>query len=162
MRLARILLPTDFSAHSYEGLRVAGTLAHQSGAELLIMHVINPAGKNGEWPTTDAARHHLEQLLQATQPACTDLRVTHALLDGDTAEEIGRYAKQQHVDLIVMGSHGRSGISRVLMGSVTSQIHRNAPCPVLTVRPKVRLRGDTKAWAHRKHHSLEPHSRSST
>ena len=61
MKLARILLPTDFSAHSLEGLRTAETLAQQSGAELLIVHVLDPSGndKHHDWPPTDAARRNL-------------------------------------------------------------------------------------------------------
>ncbi len=158
MKLAKILLPTDFSAHSYEGLRIAEVLAHQADAELLIVHVIDTSQGHGEWPTTDDARHHVEQLLCATRPACTDVRVTHALLEGATAAEVVRYAKHEDVDLIVIGSHGRSGLSRVLMGSVASSISAESPCPVLSVRPRVRLRGETKAWAHRKPHTLESHS----
>ncbi len=158
MKLTKILLPTDFSAHSYEGLRTAAALAHQSGAELLIVHVIDPAGKLGTWPTTDEARNHLGQLLLATQPACSDVTVTHTILEGGTAEEIVRFARQQHADLIVMGSHGRAGIPRVLLGSVAARVCDDAPCPVLTIRPKVRLLGETKAWAHRKPQALEPRS----
>lgn len=163
MKLTRILLPTDFSEHSYEGLRTAELLAHQSGAELLIVHVLDLAasGDLDESLATEAAKSDLEKRLCEIVTARPDLTVERTLLEGHTAEEIVRFARQRGVDLIVMGSHGRTGIPRVLLGSVATQVVHDAPCPVLTVRPRVHLRGDIKAWAHRKPQPREPRSPSS-
>lgn len=154
MKLAKILLPTDFSAHSYEGLRTARQLAQQSGAELLIVHVADPSDEHDP----DATKHDLEKRLSETMPAGPNLTVSHTLLEGDVAEEIVQFARQQQVDLIIMGSHGRTGIPRVLMGSVATLVVHHAPCAILTVRPKIRLRGDIKAWAHRKPEPHQPHA----
>ena len=160
MNWTKILLPTDFSAHSYEGLRVAEMLAHQSSAELLIVHIVDASRsrKQEDWPDTEAATRDLEKWLLEPTPPSRGLTVAHALLEGNTAEEIVRFARQRKIDLIVMGSHGRTGIPRALMGSVTTQVLHHAPCDVLTVRPRARSHGDTYAWAHRKH---ELHSSSS-
>jgi len=164
MKLAKILLPTDFSEHSYEGLRVAEMLAHQSGAELIIAHVLDPSasGEHDVWPLTDRARLKLQDRLLAVMPAQSKLTVNHALLEGPSAEEIIRCAAERQVDLIVMGSHGRTGLPRVLMGSVATQVLRHASCGVLTIRPRVRLRGDVKAWAHRVPRPGHPRSSSPT
>lgn len=162
MKLAQILFPTDFSAHSDEALHTAEILARQSGAALQIVHVFDPKekAKRGDCPGADEAKSGAKQRLLATMPAGPNLAVDHALLEGDTVDEIVRYASQHQVDLIVMGSHGRTGIPRVVLGSVTTQVVRHAACPVLTVRPKVRLRGKTKAWAHRKPTTGQPRSSS--
>jgi universal stress protein A len=153
MSWSKILLSTDFSTHSYEGLRMAEMLAHQSNAELLIVHVLDSSESHeqNDWPDTEAANRDLERWLLEPTPPSSNLTVSHALLEGNPAEEIVRCARQRQVDLIVMGSHGRTGIPRALMGSVTTQVLHHAPCDVLTVRPRVPLRGDIKAWAHRKH-----------
>jgi nucleotide-binding universal stress UspA family protein len=164
MRLTKILLPTDFSLHSYEGLRAAETLAQQSGAQLLIVHVVDPDedGDHEGQSGSDKARDNLEKRLFETMPARPNLTVSHALLEGDVAAEIVQFALREGVDLIVMGSHGRTGIPRALMGSVATQVLRHAPCPVLTIRPKVQLRGDIMAWAHRKPQPRQPSPSSST
>ena len=68
------------------------------------------------------------------RPANPTIPVTHVFLEGDPATEIARYAQDANMDLIVMGTHGHSGLAHMLLGSVTEKVVRKSPCPVLTVR----------------------------
>ena len=88
-------------------------------------------------PPEDAAELH--RRLVAVRPADPKVPVEHVMLVGDEATEIIRLAADKAVDLIVMGTHGRSGIGRMLMGSVAEKVVRRAPCPVLTVKQPVRV-----------------------
>lgn len=138
MNAKKILFPTDFSACSRAALGMATSLARDSGATLLIVHVeeIPISTGGGEFiyaiPTvpTDALRQSLVEVV----PDDASVPVDHRLLAGDAADAIVRTAESENVDLIVMGTHGRRGITRLLMGSVAEAIIRRAPCPVLTVK----------------------------
>lgn len=138
MKAKKILFPTDFSACSHVALGLATSLARDSGATLLIVHVeeIPIATGGGEFVyaipvvSTDTLRQSLDKVVP-TDPA---VPFEHQLLAGDAADAITRLAKAEHVDFIVMGTHGRRGITRLLMGSVAEAIMRRAPCPVLTVK----------------------------
>ncbi len=85
-----------------------------------------------------SAHRRLERLVP--RRAVRDGRITLATAWGEPAEEIVRYARRHHVDLIVCGTHGRRGVNRLLMGSVAEHVVRAAPCPVLTVRETPRSR----------------------
>ena len=143
--IKRILYPTDFSDLSAYALDYAAFLAHRCGAELTCLHVVDdsyqywlsmevttiPAG-----PPVDellaAARKQLDQFLADKIP--DEVRVKTKVLSGRPFVEIIRFARQQGMDMIVMGTHGRSGLKHVLMGSVAEKVSRKSPCPVLTVR----------------------------
>jgi nucleotide-binding universal stress UspA family protein len=142
----RILVPTDFSAHSAAALDYARGLARRFGASLHLLHVVEDQFVTGPFgaeistphpPGTvnlllDEARAALEQSL-----ADEDRLVLHATgeaIVGTVARTIAQYAGDNRFDLIVMGTHGRSGISHFVMGSVAEHVVRTAPCPVLTVR----------------------------
>jgi nucleotide-binding universal stress UspA family protein len=137
MTVNNILVPTDFSATSEAALRYATQMALTVGARLYLMHVPGKTGEHfeanfpiGRFET--AARERLASFL--TQQELERLRPEYALRVGTPAEEIVRYADACDVDLIIMGTHGRSGLAHMLMGSVAEQVARTAPCPVLLFR----------------------------
>ncbi len=125
-----ILHPTDFSKPSDYALQVARALARDQVARLIILHVVSATlavEKEGFGEQLD------EELRRLPKPdAATGEE--HRLVEGDPATEILRIAQDTNSDLIVMGTHGRSGLGRLLMGSVAEQVVRKASCPVLTVK----------------------------
>jgi nucleotide-binding universal stress UspA family protein len=134
----RILYPTDFSEHSGYAFALACALAEAQGADLVVLHVVPPIDTHGEvlaqpWPGGfyEDLRDRLKQL-QA--PEGSGISVDHWLEEGDPASEIVRVAATVGADLIVLGTHGRTGVHRLLMGSVAEQVVRRAACPVLTVK----------------------------
>jgi nucleotide-binding universal stress UspA family protein len=139
MKASKILFPTDFSHSSDAALAYATALCRESGAEMLIVHVEEPPMNYGVGemyygmpePDIDALR----KMLLAVVPTQPDVCYEHRLAVGDPADEIVRIAEAEHVDLIVLGTHGRSGFSRLLMGSVAEVVVRKATCPVLTFKP---------------------------
>jgi nucleotide-binding universal stress UspA family protein len=139
--LYTILHPTDFSEQAENARRAAEALAHDYNARLVLVHVMQPpplvASEMGvvipDLPDEPAA---LWARLNAMAPE-GKFCVERFLLKGEPVEQIVRMAKEEGADLIVMGTHGRSGLSRVLMGSVAEWVLRRAPCPVLTVREPV-------------------------
>lgn len=143
----RILHPSDFSRASRAACAKAVELAKSNRAELLLVHVLGPIlvpaeayvpakAYEGMWTSARAtAQKELDAL--ATRAKKAGVRATTALAEGAPAhEEIARVAKRARADLIVMGTHGRTGIARVFLGSVASRVVATAPCPVLTVRGK--------------------------
>ena len=137
INVRRILYATDFSHYSNLAYFHAVALAEYHGARLIIVHVHMPgraALPDGGADERAYWRGQLEQI----RPVNPDIPVQHVLLEGDPAEEIMRYAGDAGVDLIVMGTHGRTGVERLLMGSVAEKVMRGAGCSVLVVKmPKV-------------------------
>jgi nucleotide-binding universal stress UspA family protein len=139
MKANKILFPTDFSSSSDAPLAYATALARDMGAMLLIVHVEEPpmAYGGGEMyygiaePDYEALRRMLEDV-KPTDPAVPCER---RLVTGDPASAIVDLAREEEVDLIVMGTHGRTGLRRLLMGSIAEAVVRTAPCPVLTYKP---------------------------
>jgi nucleotide-binding universal stress UspA family protein len=133
-----ILFPTDFSPASQEALVWATSLARDCGARLVIVHVEEPpmAYGGGElyYGIETTNRDELRKSLADVVPADPAVRCQHKLLVGDPATAIVETAEHDNADLIVMGSHGRTGITRLLMGSVAEAVVRRARCPVLTVK----------------------------
>lgn len=133
-----ILFPTDFSHASDAALEHAAALAKQSGARLLIVHVEEPplAYGGGELyyglPEPDSER--ILKMLEDVRPADATVPYAHRLAMGDPAAEIVRIAGEEAAQMIVLGTHGRTGMTRLLMGSVAESIVRRAPCPVLVYR----------------------------
>jgi nucleotide-binding universal stress UspA family protein len=134
----KILFPTDFSPASEFCLEQATTLARARGATLLICHVEEPplsyGGGEMYYGLPAAEERNLAELLEAVVPTHPAVPYEHRLLSGDPATEIVRLAEQEGVDLIVLGTHGRTGLKRLLMGSVAEAVVRRATCPVLTVK----------------------------
>ena len=138
LTIHKILHPTDYSDLSGPAFEMACSLARDFGAELVICHVSPPpiaAVANGmlvDIPTGEAEQ--MTARLEKVKPDDPRLPVTHQLLRGDPAAEIARFATDAGIDLIVIGTHGRGGLSRLLMGSVAEHVLRKAPCPVVTVK----------------------------
>ncbi len=140
----KILVGTDFSEASDEARRVAIELARRLGAELEIVHVEEPlpayAFAEGALPDLPRlqeevrtwAERQLEDLARGAR--ASGVSATTAVLLGVPANTIVEAARTERADLIVVGTHGRTGLERVLLGSVAERVVRNAPCAVLTVR----------------------------
>jgi len=133
-----ILHPTDFSEHSEFALRLAGALARDYGARLIVLHVFEPPplvyGEVMLPPPLEDLRSAAQQQLDQLSVPDVNVRVQRRLEQGDSVLEILHVAREAVADLIVMGTHGRTGLKRLLMGSVAERVTRQAPCPVLTVR----------------------------
>jgi len=130
LHIKTILYPTDFSSYSNQAYFHAIALAETHGASLTILYVYTPAPNEGN----GAGRRHWQEQLEQIRPVDPQIPVHHVLLEGDPATEIVRYARDAGFNLIVMGTHGRTGLERQLLGSVTEQVMREAPCSVLVVK----------------------------
>ena len=144
-RFRRILHPTDFSRASGAAFARAIALARDSRAELLLVHVMTPyvpiAGEGYMpprlWEEMEAStRAYATKKLDALSSKArkAGARVKTLLLEGVPAESIARSAKSQRADLVVIGTHGRTGLARFFVGSVAERVVSMAPCPVMTVR----------------------------
>ena len=138
MNAKRILCPIDFSEHSDAALRYASALARDAGARLYLAyvdssHVPYDAGFAGYVPPPDEAEK-LEESLRKKRPAFEELECEHHLLFGTPADALIEFSKAHDIDLIVMGTHGRTGVARLVMGSVAEAVVRRSECPVLTVK----------------------------
>jgi nucleotide-binding universal stress UspA family protein len=140
----KILVPIDFSAHSEEAMHVAADLAQHYGGSLTLAYVHEPMqyalpeGYILYTPEqiaqmTSAFQERLTRAQEAVK-ALGVAQVETRLLQGIVPFEIGELARDEHMDLIVMGTHGRTGVKRALMGSVAERVLRSAPCPVLVVK----------------------------
>ncbi len=141
LHLNAILHPTDFSDHSDYAFRLACSLARDHGARIIVLHVVTtlgpeliPLGDGATQLQPEGYRKKLWDELRRVQPKDPALAVEHVLVEGDPAESILGHARQTECDIIVIGTHGRTGLDRLLMGSVAEQVVRKAPCPVLTVK----------------------------
>ena len=134
----KILFPTDFSECSDSGLEHATTLAKNTGASLLIVHVEEPplayAGGEMYYGAPEPDTQVLEEMLKKVRPTDPSVPVEHRLVLGSPAHAICDLAEEEGVDMIVMGTHGRTGLKRLLMGSVAEHVVRWSPCPVLTFK----------------------------
>ena len=131
-----ILVPTDFSDWSRSAFAVASDLARANGAQLSVLHVFPPPIAYGEVLARRQPNGYeevLEKEMRDVHPAPADVTVTYRLGEGDAQGLICKLAEDERCDLIVMGTHGRTGLRRLLMGSIAEHVLRQAPCPVLTV-----------------------------
>jgi nucleotide-binding universal stress UspA family protein len=138
MTAKKILFPTDFSECSDAGLEHATTLARDLGATLLIVHVEEPplayAGGEMYYGVPEPDTRALEEMLKKVRPTDPNVPYEHRLVVGSPAHAICDLADEERVDMIVMGTHGRTGLRRLLMGSVAEHVVRWANCPVLTFK----------------------------
>ncbi|HTM52604.1 MAG TPA: universal stress protein [Pirellulales bacterium] len=138
MNWKKILFATDFSPASDAALRYATALARDSAALLLIAHVeeVPTPYLGGEMYFTqpEYPNPEIRKMLEAVVPPDKNVRYEHRLVMGIAADDIARLAEEEKADLIVIGTHGRTGLSRVLMGSVAESVMRMATCPVLTIK----------------------------
>ncbi len=140
----RILVPLDFSESSYKALAYASALARQFEAKITLLHVVQMTYMVGEYGAielpelevqlTTSARSKLESVAREKVPAGqvdgTLIRV------GPAVPEIANTAKETNADLLVISTHGYTGLKRIVLGSVAENVVRHAPCPVLVVREK--------------------------
>ena len=142
MRLAKILVPIDFSASSTAAVDYATILALGSGAALIFAHVAVPSPDFAAPPDSAEGRPYAlasqqdpgEATLDQVVPTASGVSFTHRLLEGDPAEELLALATQEQVGLIVMGTHGHTALSKLLLGSVAEAIVHRAPCPGITLK----------------------------
>lgn len=147
VKVSRILFPTDFSDCANFALPYAAGIARATGAALLCVHVVEtvvPAvgytGMSEPVPIVDISEQ-LEDSAERELPKiaacdeCAGLDVEEIIEHGDAATEIVRVAQERAVELIVVASHGRTGLGRMLFGSTAEAVVRHATCPVLVVKP---------------------------
>ena len=146
-RIRRILCASDFSKASGPAFATAVTMAKSNRATLTILHVFVPAAPlfpdsyvaSGTWEDLDAQVRHWDQQQLATlmkKAKKSGVRATTLLTEGDPARQIVRAARSKRADLLVVGTHGSRGFSRLWVGSVAGRVVASAPCPVLTVPGK--------------------------
>jgi len=146
-RIRRILHPTDFSRASTPAFKRALEMAKANRSELVVAHVLVPVMpimvdgymapqvyEDLDAAARSAAQKQLRKLTDKAKQA--GVRVKGLLLDGVAHERIARLARSQKVDLVVIGTHGRTGFAKLFLGSVASRVLAVSPCPVLTVRGK--------------------------
>ena len=147
LAIKRILVPTDFSEPSQDALAYAKGLANAFGSSLHVLHVLEDLAAHA-WTTEvyvaalpgvheemeRQATERLGELLSEEEKRKYDAKLV--LRTGSAFVEVVRHAREEGIDLIVMGTHGRGAIAHMLLGSVAERVVRKAPCPVLTVRQK--------------------------
>jgi nucleotide-binding universal stress UspA family protein len=140
MNARKILYPTDFSTLGQTALEMATSLARDRGAKLLIVHVEEPATAYGGgklfYGIDEPDREELQRMLSEVVPTDPSVGYEHRLLIGSPATGIVHLSEREGVDMIVMPTHGRTGLLRLLMGSVAEEVVRKAKCPVLTVKSR--------------------------
>jgi nucleotide-binding universal stress UspA family protein len=147
------LVPTDFSEYSNAALEYASSLAVDTGATLQLLHVHDTRALGtamGEASYLYAEnwaeeRRRAEQQLKRITPTDPDVRCEHHMLVGIPDSDIVAFAGDHKTDLIVMASHGRTGLARMVMGSVAEAVMRRAPCPVLVVKLPLEAAAKTQA-----------------
>jgi nucleotide-binding universal stress UspA family protein len=135
VHVKKILYPTDFSSYSNQAYLYAVGLAEANKASLTVLYVFQGVREAAEAERDEEqGRKYWRSQLEQIRPANPNIPVSHVFLEGDPAAEIARYAADANMDLIVMGTHGRTGLERMLLGSVAEQTLRGAPCSVLIVK----------------------------
>jgi universal stress protein A len=140
----KLLVPVDFSAHSAEALHVAVDLGRRYDASLTLIHVYDPlvyALPDGftlfTQPQLERVYEALEGQLASAKAQAVEAgapRVQTKLLQGSIAGQVTEYAARGEFDLVIMGTHGRTGVKHLLLGSIAEKVVRTAACPVLTVK----------------------------
>lgn len=137
MEIRKIAVPIDFSDSATETIAAACDLASRYDSELSLLNVVEP------WPAAAMASTEpypiepAERQLWAVPLPNEKPRVVHrSVRVGEAVAEILKYAEDKHIDLIVMGSHGRTGFSHLFLGSVAEAVVRRARCPVMVIRPR--------------------------
>ena len=134
IHVRNILYPTDFSSYSNQAYFHAVALAEIHGAQLTILYVCPEGLESPALPDNTLRRRYWQSQLEQIRPVNAEIAVRHVLLDGDPATQIVRFASASGIDLIVMGTHGRTERERLLLGSVAEKVLRDATCSVLVVK----------------------------
>ena len=146
INLKTILVPTDFSEYSNNALNYGCALSEKFGSELHLLHVLQDLVAMVPEPglAFPPPGNYMQELQQSSEQALNDLppagwghgpAIVRTTRNGPPFVEIVRYARENEIDLIVIGTHGRGGLAHMLLGSVAEKVIRKASCPVLTVRP---------------------------
>ena len=139
LSIRSILHPTDFSEASKRASEFALGLAKDYRARLILLHVIDPTAYDSDLteppPKSEALRQNADTALAALLPFNEGVNVRCVVAVGTPVSEILDVAAEWNVDLIVLGSHGRVGLSRLLMGSIAEEVIRRASCPVIALTP---------------------------
>ncbi len=143
MNIKKILFPTDISEGSAHAIPFVTDLTRHYGARLYIIHVMYDVARATGWYVPHMSMDELYRDIEANakkeiEKCCVeDLRgykdIEYKILKGVPHEEILKFAEENAVDLIIMGTHSRKGLDRVIFGSTAERVVRHAPCPVLTV-----------------------------
>jgi universal stress protein A len=143
-----ILVATDFSDGARHGLQKAAEIARVTGAKVTVCHVLDPSplapyATRGSGAKQIEVEQEVEQAIHATMSelvsehfAGIDRAKTALIISANAADGICHYAAKEGVDLIIVSTHGRTGLAHLLIGSVAEKVVRHAPCPVLTVRAR--------------------------
>ncbi len=140
--IKNVLFATDFSPVSEAAFQYAEAIARKFGSKLHAVHVVPPQaykyvpGGGGEVPW-DIDEHQAKEEMEHLEARMTGIPHDALTVRGEIADSIHILIVEKNADMLVVGTHGRRGLARVLMGSVAERIFRQAPCPVLTVGPKV-------------------------
>lgn len=146
IKLERILMPTDFSSSSENAMRYAVSFAKEYNAELIVLHVVQEPHRLRR-VTQKSAEEKIDKIIAAeigvvkkameqfVKDFGEEFKVKKLIKSGIPVVEIVESAKEENVDLIVMGTHGQTGTRHALIGSVAERVVRNAVCPVFTVKP---------------------------
>jgi len=144
MEIKKILFPTDFSEVSSYALQFANDMARRYGSKLYLLHVIYDVVKVGGWFVPHASLDEMYKDIEKgakkemDRYGLEELRgykdVERSVVRGVPYEEIIKFANKEKADLIIMGTHSREGMEKILFGSTAAHVVRNAPCPVLAVR----------------------------
>lgn len=146
-RVRRILFASDLSKASSKAFATAVALAKTNRANLTILHILVPfmpvvpeqyiGGATLEQLNADSRRWAQRQLAKLTEKAkAAGVRAVSVMVEGEPARQIVRAARSKRADLVVVGTHGRTGFNRFFVGSVAQRVVVTAPCPVVTVRGK--------------------------
>lgn len=147
INVSKILYPTDFSDPSACALNYAAEMAEKFDAELIMLHVLLDESqmvsfylpqltiKNLSKDMEEGARAKMEEFIKETG-VLDGISYTTEMVKGIADDEIIKYAKENDVDMIIIGTHGRTGLEHVIFGSTAEKVVRSAPCPVLTVHCK--------------------------
>lgn len=138
MSFQRILFPTDFSHCGDAAMHLATALARDSGGTIIIAHVEEPPTVYGSgemyYGMLDPSPDDLKRMLNEVKPSDPAVACEYRLVTGDPSSAIVRLAEEEKADLIVLGTHGRTGLLHMLIGSTAEAIVRRATCPVLTFK----------------------------
>jgi universal stress protein A len=143
MKIKRILCPTDFSATAEKALEYAVFLASSHNAELQLLHVVDHLHGFDNYLILSLTPHEIaermekhanENLSDVANQIKETVKIEKAVRHGKTSVQIIEMAREMKADLVVMGTHGRTGLSHVIIGSVAEAVIRHAHCPVLVVR----------------------------
>jgi nucleotide-binding universal stress UspA family protein len=134
-RISRVLFPTDFSNESLRAGRQAARMAERFGATLYLLHVIELGDPHDEAMFKRLEEKVIKKMRLGEKIKGVEVKKV-VRRNIEAGAEIAVFAKEENIDLIVMTTHGRSGVSRLLLGSVAEKVVHLAPCPVMTVRVK--------------------------